>query len=162
MAIEKAGIDTFTQATSNVFSWDHVLVAGTNRLIVVDAGGETTLADQSPVWDATSITYAGIEMTRAAHAATTETAAGNSNNSSELWYILESDLPSDGTHTIVIYGVNATSPVELFGVCSQYTGVYQGPPEDIGEAFENTPVVDDTIENNISPSVGALIRSAYV
>ncbi len=162
MAIAKASTDTTTQVTTNSYSWSHTLVAGAHRIIVVGVGGETTLADTSPIWYATGVTYGGVAMTAGPTAQTTETAAGNSNNSSECWYILEDDLPANGANTVAVTGAGATAPVELFGVCTQYTGVKQAAPEATDSNFVNATAPSDTISNTISPSAGSLVRSSYV
>jgi hypothetical protein len=164
MAISKLGTDTTTiHASSSVwsFSWNHTLVSGVYRMIVVGVGGETTLADTSPIWVATSVTYGGQAMTQAVRAATTETASGYSNNSSELWYILEEDLPADGLQTIQVNGTGPNSSVELFGVCALYQGVLQEAPEANDSIFINSPS-GNTITNTISPSTGSWVRSSYV
>ncbi len=162
MAIAKAGTDTTTQVTTNSWTWSHTLVSGAHRIVVVDVGGETTLADSSPIWYATSVTYGGVSMTQGPVAQTTETAAGNSNNSSELWYILEDDLPADGANTISVTGAGATSPVELFGAATQYTGVAPEAPDLTDSTFVNATAPSDTISNTLSPSAGSLVRSSYV
>lgn len=164
MAIAKIGTDTNTTYTSTSvwnFSFTHTLVSGANRLVVVSVGGETFLADTSPIWYATSITYGGVNMTRAVVAQTTETAGGYSNNSSELWYILEDDLPADGSKTIQVNGTGPNSTVELFGTCSLYEGVYQIVPEAIDSNFINAPS-GNTITNSISPGKNSWVVSSYV
>lgn len=164
MAIAKLGTDTFTTyASSSVwnYSWTHTLVAGANRLIVVCVGGETTLADTSPIWYPTSVTYGGQAMTQAARAETTETASGYSNNSSGLWYILEANLPANGLQTIQVNGTGPNSSVELFGVCALYQGVFQGALDATASNFINAPS-GNTITNTISPTVGSWVISSYV
>lgn len=164
MAITKLGTDTnTTYASSSVwsFSWTHTLVSGVYRMVVVSVGGETTLADTSPIWYPTSITYGGQAMTQAARAETTETLAGYSNNSSGVWYILEDDLPANGLQTIQVNGTGPNSSVELFGVCSLYQGVLQEAPEAVASDFLNTPS-GNVITNSISPSQGSWVASSYV
>ncbi len=162
MAIAKAGTDTTTQVTTNSYSWNHTLVSGAHRIVIVNIGGETTLADSSPIWYATGVTYGGVAMTQSVVAQTTETAAGYSNNSNEIWYILEDDLPADGVNSISVTGAGATSPVELFGVATQYTGVKPVVPEATDSNFVNAVAPSDVISNTISPSVGSLVSSSYV
>lgn len=162
MAIAKAGTDTTTQVTTNSFSWSHTLVAGSHRIIIVNIGGETTLADSSPIWYATGVTYGGEDMTQCVHVETTETAAGNSNNSNEIWYILEDDLPANGSNTISVTGAGATAPVELFGVCAEYTGVKQEAPDLTNGIFVNATAPSDTISNTLSPDKDSLVVSSYV
>ena len=164
MPIATLGTDTFTTHASAAvwnYSWSHTLVAGLNRIILIGVGGETTLADSSPIWYATSVTYGGVAMTQAVRAATTETAAGYSNNSSELWYILEADLPANGLNTIQVNGAGPNSTVELFGTCTAYSGVYQAAPA-INGVFVNAVAPSDTITNTISSPKGSLVRSSYV
>ena len=163
--ISKLGTDTFTSYASAAvwsFNWTHTLVAGSNRIVIIGCGGETTLADSSPIWYATSVTYGGVAMTQAARAETTETASGYSNNSSELWYILEADLPSNGLQTVQVNGTGPNSTVELFGTCTEYENVFQGPPHATDSNFVNAVAPSDTITNTISPAKGSIVRSSYV
>jgi hypothetical protein len=164
MAIAKLGTDTTTTyASSSVwnFNWSHTLVAGSNRLIIVSVGGETTLADTSPIWYSTSVTYGGQAMTQAVVAQTTETASGFSNNSSAIWYILEANLPATGLRTVQVNGTGPNSSVELFGICSLYEGVLQDVPEATNGNFINSPS-GNVISNAISPTAGAWVISSYV
>lgn len=164
MAIAKLGTDTFTTyASSSVwsFSFTHTLVSGANRLLIVGFGGETTLADTSPIWYATSVTYGGVSMTQAVRAATTETLSGYSNNSSEMWYLFDSQLPTTGLKTIQINGTGPNSSVELFSTCTLYEGVVQNAFEATASNFINAPS-GNVISNTISPSAGSWVRSSYV
>jgi len=164
MAIIKLGTDTNTSyASSSVWSFNftHTLVAGSNRIIVVGTGGETTLADTSPVWNVDSITYGGAAMTQAVRVVTTETGGGLSNNSSSLWYLLEANLPANGLQTVQINGSGPTSEIEVWGVCTEYGGVYQGGPLTNG-VFINSTAPSNTITNTISAPKGSLVRSSYV
>jgi hypothetical protein len=163
--ITKLGTDTsqaYTSTTVWSFSFSHTLVAGSNRLIIVDCGGETTLADTSPIWSVTSITYGGVAMTQAIRTATTETASGYSNNTSEIWYLLESSLPTTGAKTVQINGTGPNSSIEVWGVCTQYGGVEQTAPYATNGVFVNAVAPSDTITNTITPPRDSLVRSAYV
>jgi hypothetical protein len=163
-SITKLGTDTtvaYASASVWSFSFSHTLVAGSNRLIIVDCGGETTLADTSPIWVVNSITYGGVALTKAIRTATTETASGYSNNTSEIWYLLEASLPANGLQTVQINGSGPNSTVELWGICTQYGGVEQAAPTTNG-SFVNAVAPSGVITNTISPARGALVRSAYV
>lgn len=158
----KIGTDTNTTHASPTvldFSFSHTLVSGLNRMIVVAVGGETTLADSSPIWYASSITYGSQPMTNAVLAQTTEVTG--SNNSSSIWYILEEDLPSDGLQTIQITGAGATAPIELFAVCAEYSGVFQGIPEFTASTIINAPAPSDTISTSITTNKRSWVISAY-
>ena len=162
MAIQKIGTDTNTTHPSDTvydFSWTHTLVAGSNRIVVVSVGGETTNADTSPIWYASNVTYGGQAMTQAILAQTTETTG--SNNSTSIWYLLDADLPSDGLQTIQVTGAGANAGVELFGVCCEYSGVFQGLPQTTAETFVNATAPSDTISNTISPVRDCWVVSSY-
>jgi len=164
LTISKLGTDTnqsYTSTTVWSFSFTHTLVAGSNRVIIVDVGGETTLADTSPVWVVDSITYGGVSMTRAVRAVTTETASGYSNNSSEIWYLFEASLPTTGLKTIQVNGSGPNSSIEVWGVCTQYGGVEQSLFASNG-TFVNAVAPSDTITNTITSPRDSLVRSAYV
>ena len=158
MAIAKIGTDTSNiTATTASYNWSHTLVAGSNRIIVVSVGGETN-GIVSAAWNVTSMTYGGQVMTKAVSTKTTEPSNGAS---SEIWYIKEADLPSDGANTVQVNGQDGGTAVFLFGLCAEYSGMDQGSLDVTNGVFENSTVVDDTIENSISPSNDAWVISTY-
>lgn len=166
--IAKLGTDTtqtFVGATVNdkTFSWNHTLVAGTDRMIVVAVGGETFDSDLGNPWVATSVTYGGVQMNKAIGVVTTENAAGLSNNDSELWYLFESDLPANGTHTIqATCSTTISGAVRLFGSCSSYQGVSSQSIGDTDGVGFNQTVPSDTIGNNITLAENDWAFSSYV
>ena len=77
-------------------------------------------------------------------------------NLCEIWFILESDLPSDGSQTVEITCSGSVYELEVNGFCSEYVGVTQGAPEATNGASQFS---GDTISNAISPSDDAWVIS---
>ena len=148
-AIAKAGTDTTGTGNALTLSWSHTLVAGSNRMVVVSVGIENG-ADAV----LSSVTYGGQTMTSAV---TDQTGTSGYIYLTALFYILEANLPSDGSNTVAItYTGTATSP-EINGWCGQYTGVTQGLPEATDSTLWTTGT---SIANTISPSTNAWVISA--
>jgi len=150
MAIAKVGTDTSGTGTALTLSFSHTLVAGSNRLVVFAIGIEN-----GDTIDVDSVTYGGVAMTKAVEGIT-----GTSGYRflAEIWYILESDLPSDGAQNVVITCSGTVSSLEINGFCAEYTGVNQGAPEATDNTDEPSPP-DATIENTISPSADSWVVS---
>ncbi|MBN1162480.1 hypothetical protein JXA34_01910 [Patescibacteria group bacterium] len=141
--IAKVGTDTNGTAGALSVSFSHTLEAGTNRLVVVYIGVEN-----GNTADVTGVTYGGVAMTEGE---TAITGTSGFRYLSEIWYILDADMPSTGSQTVAITGTGTASEPEINGFAAEYTGVYQGPPETTDETAEASSP-DDTIENTISPS----------
>ncbi len=73
----------------------------------------------------------------------------------EIWYILEADLPSDGSQTVVIDCSGTPYELEVNGFCAEYTGVEQVAPE----ATDANNTTSSPISNTISPSDNAWVIS---
>jgi hypothetical protein len=150
-AIAKVGTDTSgtsTSGSSTTLSFSHTLVSGSNRMVAVSVGVEN-----NGNTDVTSVTYGGEAMTKAIDQAT-----GSSGYIyiSEIWYILENDLPDDGSNTVLITISSATN-AEINGFAAEYTGISQGAPEATDGSFQTSGA---TISNTISPSTDAWVLSA--
>jgi hypothetical protein len=153
-SIAKVGTDTSGSGTSLTLpyslSFSHTLVAGSDRMVVVCAGIEN-----SDTIDVSSVTYGGVGMTKAVEGITGTTGF---RYLAEIWYILEADLPSDGSNTVQINASGTAYELEVGGFCAEYTGVEQGAPEATDNTDEPSPA-DNTIENTISPSDNAWVIS---
>ncbi|MHA2031320.1 MAG: hypothetical protein ACW99Q_18230, partial [Candidatus Kariarchaeaceae archaeon] len=80
-------------------------------------------------------------------------------NRVEIWYILEANLPSEGSNTVSISATGTPSTLENYGICMQYDGVFQSTPE-ATDGVDQT--VGTTITNTISPSTDSWVLSAVV
>ncbi len=148
--IAKVGTDTSGTGTALNLAFSHTLVAGSNRIVVVYIGMEN-----GNTIDVSSVTYGGVGVTKAVDGVTGTTGL---RYLAEIWYILEADLPSDGSQTVSITCSGQASSLDLNGYCAEYTGVNQGPPEATDNTDEPSPA-DDTIENTISPSANSWVFS---
>jgi hypothetical protein len=147
MAIAKVGTDTISSTTTTpTLSWSHTLVAGENRLIVVTFATEN--ADLN--YSVSSVTYGGVSMVLAIQALLTYSDA-------QVWYLLEEDLPSNGSNTVSVTYTGTLTGFGCGGGCFEYTGVAQEAPE---ATNANTASNTNLITNTISPSTGSWVMSA--
>jgi len=147
MAITRVGTNTAsTNGTSLPFQWDHTLVAGSNRVVAVMFGTENNGS-----LGTYTVTYGGETMTVAVVAKE----GSGFQNDAVIAYILEADLPSNGSNQISITASGSVSTLEISGVCAQYAGVDQSAPA-TDSTNQTTPA---TIANTISAASGDLILS---
>ncbi len=105
--------------TTSPLTFSHTIGGGSNRLLVVGVGVEGTAGN----WDVTAVTYNSVALTKAVdHNVGTAT-----DQNTELWYMLDADLPSAGTYTVSI-SVSGT-PGEINGGAISVTGAAQQGPE---------------------------------
>ncbi|MCW4001640.1 MAG: hypothetical protein NWE97_00410 [Candidatus Bathyarchaeota archaeon] len=147
--IEKIGTDTSGTGNNLTLSFSHTLVSGTNRIVIITIGienGNTT--------DVDSVAYGGQACTKAIdHIGIT---AGGFRYLVEIWYILDADLPSDGSQTVNVTCSGIIYELEVNAFCSEYAGVTQGVPE-ATHGYNQTS--GSTITNTISPSDNAWVIS---
>lgn len=148
MAIAKVGTDTNNTSASLTYSFSHTLVSGSNRAIVVGIGVENidTIA-------LGGITYGGAGMTLAASYLSGTSGARNYVG---IYYLLEADLPSNGSNTVAITLIGTVSSLGSVAYCAEYSGVYQSAPEATSTAYQTG---SQTVTNTISPSTGAWVFS---
>jgi len=146
--ITKIGTDTSGTGTSLTLSFSHTLVSGTARIVIVSIGVEN-----GNTIDVSTVTYGGVTMTFAVEGIT---GTSSFRYLSEIWYILEADLPSEGSQTVAITFTGTASSLEVNAFCSEYTGVSQGAPEATAEHHQT---MGTTITNDISPSENAWVLS---
>jgi len=139
--ITKVGTDTSGTGTSLTLSFSHTLASGAARIVIVSIGVEN-----GDTIDVSTVTYGGVTMTLAVERIT---GTSGFRYLCEIWYVLENDLPSDGSQTVEINCSGTAYELEVNGFCSEYTGVTQGAPE----ATNGTSQLSgNTISNTISPS----------
>jgi len=151
VVISKVGTDTSSSGNALTLEFSHTLVSGSNRLVVVYVGIEN-----GDVIDVSGVTYGGQAMVKAVDGLTGTTGY---RYLSEIWYILDANLPSDGSNLVSITCSGTLSTLEITGYCAEYTGFNQDIPELIASTNESASA-DDTIENSISPSADAWVFSA--
>jgi hypothetical protein len=149
-AVAKVGTDTSETGTSLTLSFSHTLATGSNRLVVVSIGIEN-----GDTIDVSTVTYGGETMTKAIEGLT---GTSDFRYLSEIWYILETDLPGNGPQTVAITCSGTVSEMEINAFCAEYTGVNQGAPEATDETVYTGTA--KTIANTISPSNNAWVISA--
>jgi len=147
--ITKVGTDISGTGNNLTLSFSHTLVSGTARIVIVSIGVEN-----GDTIDVSTVTYGGVTMTLAVEGIVSSTGFFFL---CEIWYILESDLPSDGSQTVEITCSGTPYELEVNGFCSEYTGVTQGAPE---ATAEHNQTIGTTITNDISPSDNAWVISA--
>jgi len=146
-SIAKVGTDTSGTGTSFTLSFSHTLVAGSDRMVAVSVGIEN-----GNTVDVTSVTYGGVACTKAIEHIT---GIIDFRYLCEIWYILEADLPSDGSQTVQISASGTAYELEHNGYCAEYTGVNQGVPE----ATNGANTTSSPVTNTISPSTAAWVIS---
>jgi Tfp pilus assembly protein PilX len=118
----EAGTPTCASTASGAFNtlvFDHAVGSGSNRILVVCA---TTYVFNAAL-DVTSVTYDGVPMTPAVE----QVAAGGIwYVNSEIWYMLDSDLPPSGTYSVVI---TASNNNDIHGAAVTLAGAAQQGPE---------------------------------
>jgi len=146
--ITKVGTDSSGTGTNLTLSFSHTLVSGTARIVIVSIGVEN-----GDTIDVSTVTYGGVTMTLAVEGITDTSPFSFL---AEIWYILENDLPSDGSQNVEITCSGTAYELEVNGFCSEYAGVTQGAPEATAEHNQTTGT---TISNDISPSDNAWVIS---
>uniref|UniRef100_UPI00257D5BC7 hypothetical protein n=1 Tax=Candidatus Borrarchaeum sp. TaxID=2846742 RepID=UPI00257D5BC7 len=150
--IEKVGTDTSwtdSGVSASPLEFSHTLVSGSNRMVVVCAGIEN-----GGDIDISGATYGGQTMVEAIWQQTGTTTIYEAS----IFYILEANLPSDGAQTVSItFSGTLTSGAQVYGFCSEFTGVSQGAPEATDETIWSSGT---SISNDISPSTDAWVISA--
>ena len=128
-------------------SFSHTIGAGPNRLLVVSVAVDASL----PNSDVIAMTYNGVSMTQAIEHWAPPT---GSVTSTEIWYMLDSDLPLAGSYTIAITTSGNTSEIRA-GSVSVFGAAQQGPE---ATAFAD----DDTAATAISQTISTLTNGAWI
>ena len=126
-------------------TFSHTIGEGSNRLLVVSVSIEN--GSSGPT--VSSITYGAQNLTKIDSVQTGSTTIGRS----ELWYALETNLPSAGSYNVEV-NVSASVSYLLAGAIS-LEGVAQQAPED-----QNTRTVTGT--DTISTSITTVTNGAWI
>ncbi|MBN1162481.1 hypothetical protein JXA34_01915 [Patescibacteria group bacterium] len=142
-------LDSASNGTAGALSltFSHTLSAGANRMVIVLVGienGDTVSCSSS------AVTYGGENMTRAV---TELTGTSGFRSLTEIWYLLEADLPSEGSNNVVITCTGTSSAPEINGVAMTLEEVDQTAPDDTNSQSQTStadistsivPVVDNS------------------
>ena len=122
-------LDSVSQASTGTqtLSWSHTIGGGSNRLLVVSIGVE---GDYPSVAEVNSVTYNGTSLTKAV-----ENDVGAYQNT-EIWYMLESNLPAAGSHTVQITTSGIPNDSIKAGAIS-VSGAAQSGPEATNSQDDN-------------------------
>lgn len=153
MDILNVGTDANNSGVGVPLTFNHTLVNGAHRLVVVTVG-----AENSDTIESISVTYGGVSMTSAG---TWAYMADAINRATEIFYLLEANMPSDGSNQVSI-DLPATniSNLSLTGYCRQYIGVNQTAPDDYDKS---TVSASTSISNTgLSASAGDLCFSSVL
>ncbi|CAA6813629.1 MAG: Unknown protein [uncultured Thiotrichaceae bacterium] len=119
-------------------TFTHTLEAGSNRMVIVGV----QIEDNSSSIGVESITYGGIDMNPIAGTSKTQS-NGSWRNKTQMFYLKESELPSDGQHTVIIE-VNGN---EFVAGAVTVKNVAQDGPEAVAT---NSDTSDDSFTTSIT------------
>jgi uncharacterized protein YmfQ (DUF2313 family) len=145
LLIENVGINTYGFSGSTPKTFNHTLVAGSNRIIIVSCHLKGD--DDAGNW---TVTYGGVAMTSAIE---DDIDTGAIQIATAIFYLLEADLPSDGVNVVSI-GSTVPNTNIIGGGCMEYIEVSQGSPSD-------TDFNSDSNTNSISNAIPA-VRSDLI
>ncbi|MHC4739680.1 MAG: hypothetical protein ACYS9Y_12315, partial [Planctomycetota bacterium] len=134
--------------SSWTLNWSHTIGGGQNRILVVGLGAEDERDTDLVVW---SIKYNNVSMNKVLGSSITE--GTGYKMKTELYYLLESDLPPSGTYTIaVMYSGEVT---RICGGGISLANVAQEP----AEAVDTNSI---TSGHNISTDITTQTDGAWV
>lgn len=147
MAITRVGTNAVsTNGTSIPHQFNHTLVAGSNRLIIVYVGVENEF--ETGTW---TVTYGGETM----NIVEAQQGAGFANNALVCW-LGEGDLPGTGSNQVSISFSGSTGQLEISAECAQYAGVDTSAVSD-SDTANNTN--QTSITNTVTIAAGDLACS---
>jgi uncharacterized repeat protein (TIGR02543 family) len=114
-----------TTATASSLSWQHTLGAGSSRAIVIAVGEADSVASPDQYAVVTSVLFNGVYATPVPNSLVYGGTSGMVQ--SQLFYLLESELPAAGTYTIQVNLAGSIGGISAGAV--SFFGVSQGPAE---------------------------------
>ncbi len=138
---------------SGMLTWNHTIGSGASRALVIAVGEADSSAaspDQAAV--VSSVTYNGVYATPVPGSLVYGGTSGMVQ--SQLFYLLESELPTAGTYPVVVTLQGPVGGIAAGGV--SLIGVSQGPPEAVA-TNKNTSGA-----NLLSTSITTLTNNAWV
>ena len=157
-----------SKGSASSVSWTHTLGSGTNRAIVIAVGQTDTIASPDPSSVVTSVLFNGVYATPVPNSIIYGGTSGSVQ--SQLFYLLDSELPAAGTYTIQVNLAGAVAGVQAGAV--SFFGVSQGPADAVTThrdttgadlisttitTITNNDIVVDIVEDN---SVAALTANS--
>jgi hypothetical protein len=135
-------------ATSNTLSFNHTIGSGSDRILVVGLGAEESSSANLVI---SSVTYNGVAMNLVA--GSSSTTASTMKMKTDLYYLLETDLPAAGTYSVVAT-YSGTINNRNGGAISLFN-VAQQAPESVNT---NANVGSNTISTDITViTAGAIV-----
>jgi len=129
-------------SSDNDSSWSHTLGSGNNRIVVVGVGSENG-------GSFTGVTFDGVAMTLAPGSE-----RGIDGNITAIFYMLEADLPSAGSYSVV---VTTASGGNICGGAVSLENVIQAPPEAVA-----TAAIESNDSDYLSCDITTLTNGAWV
>jgi Glycosyl hydrolases family 28/MBG domain (YGX type)/Divergent InlB B-repeat domain/Bacterial Ig domain len=141
-----------TATAASTLSWTHILGSGGSRAVVIAVGETDSIASPDANAVVSSVTFNGVYATPIPNS----TIFGGTSGmvQTQLFYLLESELPHAGTYTIQVNLVGSIAGISAGAV--SLIGVSQGPPEAVVTA-RNTSGAD-----LLSASITTLTNNAWV
>jgi uncharacterized repeat protein (TIGR02543 family) len=114
-----------SKGSANTVSWTHVLGAGPSRAVVIAVGQTDTLGSPDPSSVVQSVLFNGVYATPVPNSL--EYGGTSGSVQTQLFYLLESELPAAGSYTITVTLAGSVAGIQAGAV--SFIGVNQGPPE---------------------------------
>jgi len=138
-----------TGASASTLTWQHTLGSGASRAIVIAVGEADAVASPDQYAVVTSVTFNGVYATPIPNSIVYGGTSGMVQT--QLFYLLESELPAAGTYTIQVNLAGSIAGISAGAV--SLIGVNQGPAEAVatnkntsGADLISTPIT--TLTNN--------------
>lgn len=148
--------DNSAKGSSSIspLTFQYSIGSGSNRILIVGVGWE----DSTDGKTVTEVTYDGESLTKIADEDTHR--SGSTNAYVWLGYLLEEDLPSSGSHDVVVTA-SASPSRTIFGYAISYFGVKQAAPDDYDTDYhtDGTPCVA-TVTSAADGSVGVVVGAS--
>jgi hypothetical protein len=139
----------FSSTDNTTISWSHTIGSGSNRMLIIGVGAEDTSQTDLVI---SSVKYNGVDMTLVAGSSVSVTGS-STYEKTELFYMLNSSLPSAGTYTVTVtYAGNV--PNKNAGAVS-LTGVAQTAREAVATSSNSS-------QSAISTNITTLTDGAWV
>lgn len=138
----------FNSSAGTTLSWSHTIGGGNNRVLVVGIAAEDSSPNDLTI---NSVTYNGVDMDPIPG---TSSSVGTSYlQKTELYYLLDNELPSAGSYSVVI--TYSGSVDNINGGAISLTNVAQQPVEAVA-------VNANTSSSTISTNITTLTNGAWV
>ncbi len=129
-------------------TWDHTVGLGSNRMLIVQAGATDEIASHTAI---TGVTFNGKPLTLAKHQTESTVGPGSDYINVGMYYMLDTDLPSDSLpHAVIVTYADSTTGEAGSSLSLKY--VKQAAPEavasDSGAQVPNLTAHITTLSNH--------------